>query len=260
MRLLFLLAFFFATPAFAQTQELTRKAPMGERTSDYGRYEYLSPNQNVDFPYYMIGPKNPEKGMLYPLIVVLHGRSGHAYGGWVLADQVVNGGMPAFVVVPMMEPNVSSWVKDIWRWKDPKKPRPIDHVAILTQSIIKSLPVDPSRVYVTGYSMGGVGTFGMLYYYPNLFAAGVPICGGWPAKAAEYLASKPIWAFHGDADEDVPVAQTRDIVQAMRDNGGNPKYTEYPGIGHNSWIKAYNEPELWVWLLSQTKKPDKKPR
>lgn len=253
MRLLFLLAMIFAFPAFAQTQELTRKSPMGERTSAYGLYDYISPNQNVTFPYYMIGPKNPEKGVRYPLIVVLHGRSGHAYGGWVLAD-MVNGGMPAFVVVPVMEANVKSWVQEAWRWKDPKYSRPIDHVAILTESIIKSLPVDPARIYVTGYSMGGAGTFGMLYYYPNLFAAGVPICGGWPSTAAKYLRSMPIWAFHGDADTEVPVAQTRDIIQAIQAQGGHPKYTEYPGVGHNSWINAYNEPELWVWLLSQSKK------
>lgn len=166
--------------SIAQTQKLSRAAPMGERTSMFGIYPYLSPNEQVSFPYYMIGPEEREDGRLYPLIMVLHGRSGHAYGAWVLADKIISKKtMRAFVVVPVMPEDVDSWTDKEFLWKDSDYPRPIDHVALLAKKILADFPADPRRVYVTGYSMGGRGTFGALYYYPDLFAAAVPVCGGW---------------------------------------------------------------------------------
>ncbi len=226
---------------------------MGERTSMFGLYPYKSPNENVVFPYYLLGPKDAQKGAKYPLIVVLHGRSGHAYGGWVLADQVVNRGMPTFVLVPMMEDNVKNWMDPTFRWRDFKNPRPIDHVALLTKKMIGELPIDPSRVYITGYSMGGVGTFGALKEFPDIFAAGVPICGGWHPEHAKEFITTPIWAFHGSEDKGPPPEYSRNMVEAIRKAGGTAEYTEYPGVGHNSWIYAYNEPSLWVWLFRQKK-------
>lgn len=245
----------FMSPANAQTQELKRSAPMGERTSMFGSYEYVNKNKGVKFTYYLLGPTDAQRGVRYPLIVMLHGRSGHMYGGWVLADEVVNRGMPAFVLVPMMESDVSDWTKKKFLFSDIMNPKPIDHVALLTKQLIAELPIDPAKVYVTGYSMGGIGTFGILAEYPDLFAAGVPICGGWYPKDAAKFKNIPIWAFHGDADKSVPVSQTRNIIAAIEKAGGHPKYTEYPGVDHNSWIQAYNDPALWSWLFSQSKKP-----
>jgi len=240
-------------PAFAQLQKLTREAPMGERTSMFGLYPYENENKKVSFAYFLLGPENAQAGVNYPLIVVLHGRSGHAYGAWVLADQVLKKGLPAFVVVPMMTEDVVDWTADSFRRQDWEKSRPIDHVAALTKKLAADLPIDPDRIYITGYSMGGVGTFGMLEAYPDIFAAAVPICGAWyPEQGAKFV-NAPIWAFHGTDDKSVPVQQTRDIISAIEKAGGTPRYTEYPGVGHNSWIYAYNEPELWTWLFSQVK-------
>ncbi len=256
MRHLFLimLLFLFSAPAQGQTQHLTRAAPMGERTSMFGIYPYLSPNKKVSFAYYLMGPKDAQSGVKYPLIVMLHGRSGHAYGGWVLADEIEKNGMPVFVVVPSMEEDIDDWTAKKFLWADLKHPRPIDHVALLTKRLIAELPIDPAKVYVTGYSMGGVGTFGMLAAYPDLFAAGVPICGGWYPEDAPKFTNMPIWAFHGAADSIVSVSQTRNIISAIEKVGGAPKYTEYPGVDHNSWVRAYNDPALWSWLLLQTKR------
>lgn len=240
-------------PASAQTQKLTREAPMGERTPLFGSYLYESANKNVTFPYYLLGPDKAQPGVKYPLIVVLHGRSGHAYGAWVLAKKVVKEDMPAFVMVPMMTEDAVDWTADSFRKKDWQNSRPMDHVAILTRSLTAQLPIDPDRIYITGYSMGGVGTFGMIEAFPDLFAAAVPICGAWyPDQGAKFV-NIPIWAFHGTDDRSVPVQQTRDIINAIKKAGGSPKYTEYPGVDHNSWINAYNEPELWLWLLGQKK-------
>lgn len=228
---------------------------MGERTSMFGIYPYQSPNKKVDFAYYLIGPEKTQKDARYPLIVILHGRSGHAYGGWVLADEIKNGGMPVFALVPSMPEHVDDWNgKAFWK-SDLKNPRPLDHVAILTKQLISELPIDPDRVYITGYSMGGVGTFGIVAAYPDLFAAAVPICGGWYPQQAEKFKDMPLWAFHGAKDSIVPVTQTRKIIEAIRTAGGTPDYTEYPGVDHNSWIQAYNDPGLWPWLLSQSRKP-----
>ena len=157
----FLCLLLLSTPANAQTQELTREAPMGERTSMFNIYPYLSANEQVSFPYFLIAPETIAPDKKYPLILVLHGRSGHAYGAWYLADQIKNKGMEAFVVVPVMGEKISSWMKNHFEDKDPEHPRPIDHVALMTQKVMSDFAIDPARVYVTGYSMGGVARSGL---------------------------------------------------------------------------------------------------
>lgn len=226
---------------------------MGDRTGLFDKALYENASKSVRFVYYLLPPKNIQKGSKYPLIVVLHGRSGHAYGAYTLAQKVLQEDMPAFVLVPVMGEDTSDWTADQFKSVDAKLPKPIDHVAALTKETAAQLPIDASRIYVTGYSMGGVGTFGALYYYSDIFAAGIPICGGWYPQDAKNFVGKPIWAFHGAADSLVPVKQTRDIIKAIRKKGGTPEYTEYPGVDHNSWINAYAEPNLWPWLFRHSK-------
>jgi predicted peptidase len=117
-----------------------------------------------------------------------------------------------------------------------------------------SFDVDPARVYVTGISMGGYGTSAATALQPERFAAAVPICGGMDRSALrrmDRIARIPHWIFHGDADSIIPVEQSRMLVDALRDAGGEVHYTEYPAIGHNSWDAAYREPELMPWMLQQ---------
>jgi len=98
---------------------------------------------------------------------------------------------------------------------------------------------------------------------PDRFAAGVPICAGdnfiglEPAEIGRIFAKLPIWIFHGDADQVIQVDNSRRLVKALQDAGGNPKYTEYPGVDHNSWDIAYRDPELIEWLFAQSRKPAK---
>lgn len=115
----------------------------------------------------------------------------------------------------------------------------------------KEFSIDDKRLYLTGLSMGGYGTWDTLARYPNLFAAAVPICGGGDESAAATLKDIPIWCFHGGADTTVPTERSRNMIKAIKDAGGTPQYTEYPGVGHNSWDKAYSEPELPNWLFAQ---------
>jgi predicted peptidase len=130
-------------------------------------------------------------------------------------------------------------------------------LAILEQ-VEKEYTVDPKRVYLTGLSMGGFGTWSLAAAMPDKWAAIVPICGGVRGNTQKEVAEKikdlPTWAFHGDADMAVKVEGSRDMIAAIKKAGGDPKYTEYPGVGHNSWDKAYDTDELYDWLLKQKKK------
>jgi len=105
----------------------------------------------------------------------------------------------------------------------------------------------------TGQSMGGAGTWGMLAHYPNVFAAAVPVCGAGDAKAAPAIVrgKTAIWAFHGGSDPIVPVAGSRRMVEALRAAKGQPKYAEYPGVKHDSWLDAYPDSALHKWMFEQ---------
>lgn len=124
----------------------------------------------------------------------------------------------------------------------------------LINELQKEFPIDADRIYVTGLSMGGFGTWDILARQPELVAAAVPICGGGNPARAERMTGVPIWVFHGDQDPAVKVEQSRRMVEAIKKAGGDVKYTEYAGVGHDSWIKAYAEPELLKWMMAQKRK------
>ena len=110
--------------------------------------------------------------------------------------------------------------------------------------------VDPDRVYLTGLSMGGFGTWRWAAREPGRFAAIVPICGGGWRFYGKPLKDVPVWIFHGDRDEGVPLFLSQIMADAIRKEGGDPKLTIYEGVGHDSWTETYNNPEVYKWLLS----------
>lgn len=124
----------------------------------------------------------------------------------------------------------------------------------MLDEVEKEYKVDTKRQYLTGLSMGGYGTWSIAAAHPDRWAAIVPICGGGNTKDAEKIKNIPCWCFHGDADSAVPVQRSRDMIDALKKAGAEPKYTEYPKVGHNSWDKAYGTDELYTWLLDQKKK------
>ena len=101
--------------------------------------------------------------------------------------------------------------------------------------------------------MGGVGSWGAIAQHAELFAAAAPVCGAWRIEDVPQMIPVPVWAFHGEKDPTVPVHFSRDLTAAITKAGGTAKYTEYPGVGHDSWMKAYEEAELWKWLFAQRK-------
>ncbi len=125
-------------------------------------------------------------------------------------------------------------------------------VSQLLDSLVATGTVDKKKVYIGGLSMGGMGTFELLWRKPNFFAAAFPICGGGdPQKVTVYGKKFPIWIFHGDKDQSVLVSNSRLMYNELKAARAKVKYTEYPGVGHNSWDNAFKEPELLPWLFSQ---------
>lgn len=178
----------------------------------------------------------------WPLLVFLHGAGERGDD----LDQVKTHGPPKLIAAGQQFPMIvvapqcargSSWYPDA--------------VADLTRDIMGRYHVDPNRVYLSGLSMGGFGTWATAARHPELFAAVVPICGGGRPEDANQLKQLPIWVFHGAQDSAVPLAASQQMVDALRVLGGNLRYTVYPNAGHDSWTATYDNPALYDWLLAQ---------
>ena len=210
-------------------------------------------------PYRLFKPANYDPKQKYPLVLFLHGADGAGNDN----RRQFNGGnevpakaltapenqakYPCFILAPQCSIQ-SRWARygeDV----HPTEP------TLLTLAVLSRLPrefsIDRDRLYIVGLSMGGFGVWDLISHYPNLFAAAVPICSGGDTNKAPLLVRLPIWCFHGDADPLVPVGYAREMIAAIKKAGGNPKYTEYPGVGHNSYVNAFKEPELLPWLFAQ---------
>ena len=123
----------------------------------------------------------------------------------------------------------------------------------LIDHTLKTQPADKDRIILTGLSMGGFATWGLLAAHPDLAAAAVPICGGSDPAMAEKFKHVPIHVYHGAKDTAVPQKKSDDMIEALKKAGGNPEYTVYPDAGHDSWTAAYADPKLYEWMLAQKK-------
>jgi len=228
---------------------------MTSRAADTGFLDktYGSPDGKT-YQYVLFVPHDYKKGTPTPTILFLHG-SGETKGGKKMPVEVGIGtaikkrekSFPFITIIPQAP--VRPWGPETEAGK----------MALgILADVEKNYSVDPTREYLTGLSMGGFGTWSIAAAMPDKWAAIVPICGGVRGNTQKEVAEKikdiPTWVFHGDKDPAVPVQQSRDMVAALKKAGGEPKYTEYPGVPHNSWDKAYDTDELYKWLLEQKKK------
>jgi predicted peptidase len=209
-------------------------------------------------PYRLFVPTVMDSRMKYPLVLFLHGFealgkdnrkqiSGMDYSGsHIWAKPENQAAYPCFVLAPQC-PKGGLWASALSR----KPSRGLRLVVELIQGLTKEYPIDQDRLYVTGQSIGGFGTWALLSAYPEMFAAGIPVCGGGRKGVAHLLAHTPIWAFHGSADPFVLVFESRRMISAIRKAGGNPRYTEYPFRLHRVWDLAYSDPGLVSWLFQQ---------
>lgn len=197
-----------------------------------------------------------------PLVVFLHGAGERGTDNLAqlrhvvrrFAEPAIRTTFPCQVVAPQCPPGLR-WVERDWsapRHDFPPVPSGPQALLLALIQVLREGPtVDPDRVYLIGLSMGGYGTWDLITRQPGVFAAAVPICGGGDESLAQRLVRLPIWAFHGTNDTVVPVSRSRNMVGAIRAAGGNVRYTEYAGTGHDCWTPASREPDLLPWLFAQ---------
>ncbi len=226
-----------------------------------------SPDSPPPLPYRWHEPESPESGRKYPLVLFLHGAGERGtdnaaqlkHGVSAILDWSTQTNQPCFLLAPQCPADL--WwcnLADRQSWLPDKTSNPnaiMRKVGELLADTIARFPVDPARIYVTGLSMGGFGTWFLLDWMPDRIAAAIPICGGGNPESASRFMGIPVWVFHGSADNVVPVRTSQTMVEALKQAGGQPKFTEYPGVQHDSWTATYRNPDVLRWLFDQRKSP-----
>ncbi|MAJ71635.1 phospholipase [Candidatus Poribacteria bacterium] len=183
----------------------------------------------------------------FPLILFLHGAGERGSD----LDSVKRHGIPKivetnpdfpFIAVSPQCPEDSWWTSELHT------------INGLIEEIVEKYQVDTSRIYLTGLSMGGFGTWSLASMYPERFAAIAPVCGGGEVRQIlRSLVEMPIWTFHGQKDDVIPFSRSEEIVTALKKHGSSIKFTIYPEAGHDSWTKTYDNPELYKWFLKHSR-------
>ena len=219
--------------------------------------------ENETFNYRLLKPENIEEGKKYPVVLFLHGAGERGDNNtaqlqylpeWI-SEPENRKKYPCFLIAPQCRTN-KKWANVNWGEKD-SSPQPdmseqMQVALKILKTVTEKYPVDTQRVYLTGLSMGGYGSWDLACRQPEMFAAVAPVCGGGDERQAAKLVGVPVWAWHGDADPAVPVERSRKMIEAIKKAGGMPKYTELPKVGHNSWVQAYHGPEnLLPWMFEQ---------
>jgi predicted peptidase len=243
--------------ALAASTLFSRELISGQTEEVLVPYTFRYGNQTM--PYRLFSPGLTDRNRRYPLVLWLCGSAGRGnnnlnqisfgniLGSHVWTTPENQSKHPCFVVAPQCPEN------DSWANAE-MKPTPSLLLALdLMHDLQARLRIDSQRIYLAGQSMGGFGTWAAISAYPKTFAAAIPLCGGGDEKQAANLKHVPIWAFHGAKDESVNVERSRRMIAAVRQAGGQPKYTEYPEEGHTIWEKVFREPDLLPWVFAQKK-------
>ena len=236
---------------------------------DYKRKYFVHNGDTLN--YRILYPKDFDKGGKYPLVLFLHGAGERGsdneaqltHGGDLFLKEEIRENFPAIVIFPQA-PKEDYWAKVTvdrevkpfeFDFRNKEEPtRSLLLVMALLNSFSAEEYVDTNRIYVGGLSMGGMGTYELLYRKPEMFAAAFAICGGAdPAITESYPKGFDIWIFHGEKDDIVPPVLSREMARMINTNGGNAKLSLYPKDNHNSWDSALAEPYLLPWLFSHKK-------
>lgn len=239
--------------------------------SQYQKKEYVLSAGKI-LPYRILYPVNYNKSKKYPLILFLHGAGERGndnekqlmHGASLFLKEENRNNFPAIVVFPQC-PQESFWSSvKVDRTDPPYRFEfnydntitwPLQAVEKLTSQLLSTESIDKKRCYITGLSMGGMGTFELVYRFPRIFAAAMPICGGGDnIRYDERIRKTSFWVFHGDADGVVPVNESRAMVEKLKSLKANVTYTEYKGVNHNSWDNAFAESAFISWMFSKKRK------
>lgn len=209
----------------------------GKQQAQSGEYTF-----KINYLLYQPADYEADKDKKWPVLIFLHG-SGERGDDLERVKihgppmQVSKGKELPFIVVSPQCPQRQYWDAQL--------------LSKMLDEVIAKNRVDESRIYLTGLSMGGFGTWDWASREPKRFAAIVPICGGGNTLFARRIKDIPTWVFHGAKDTSVPLSESEQMVEAMKKAGGNPKFTVYPDLEHDSWTRTYDNPELYQWLLEQ---------
>jgi predicted peptidase len=205
----------------------------------------------LEYGFYV--PENFDKTKSYPLVMFLHGWSANqtVYLEWYNSDMQAK--HPCFVFAPRTPTTWADWSG----WNDKSLSESMLAAIHVLDSLTRRYPIDTSRLYVYGISMGGEGVFDLLHKLPDKFAAAISICGGGQAWWAENIAKTPFWMFHGSDDQINTPDMTERVYKRLVEIGAKQmRYTNYAGYGHEIWDKAQSEPDFYDWMFS-FKKPNK---
>jgi predicted peptidase len=220
--------------------------------------------------YRILFPKGYDKTKKYPLLLFLHGAGERGndnekqliHGSRLFLTEKNREKFPAIIIFPQCPEN--AWWASLTRGPENSKlfsfeykkaiPQPLRLAVELTQHVIKQEGVDKKQVYISGLSMGGMGSFEAVYRFPKMFAAAVVICGaGDPNAYSKKQAKTSFWIFHGDKDPAVNVENSRVMYERLKNLKADVIYTEYPNVGHDSWTNAFAEPDFLKWMFSKRK-------
>ena len=252
-------------------QGLLTKKVVDHALDVYEKKEFVFA-EGKTLPYRILYPVNYDKTKKYPLLLFLHGAGERGrdnekqltWGSKLFITEENRKNFPAIVVIPQC-PEESFWA--VMKTDQTKQPpvRTFDYTVepnwplAAANELVKKLSneegVDKKQIFISGLSMGGMGTFESVYRYPDLYAAALPICGGGDVNHYDKRVAKvPFWIFHGDADAVVNPQLSRDMVEKLKSLKAEVKYSEYPGVNHDSWKNAFAEPNYLNWMLSHKKK------
>lgn len=213
-------------------------------------YRCFRPDAIDSLSYKFFVPRNYDPSVKYPLVLMLHGSREndnapiYDISSWKLSDVMMTFAQeynqvnyPCIVLEPLCQSRG-------WSSKE------LDYTVQVIRQLSREYSVDPTRLYVTGPSMGGYGTWSMIVKYPKMFAVAVPLCGGNYPQNAYLVKDVHTWIFHSADDKTVPVSESRTMYNAMLAAGApDVRYTEYNGYGHAVWLAAYKEPALFAWMF-----------
>ena len=250
----------------------TKKYDNTEQLKKYIPMSYKDRDLKKELLYRLYIPEGYNASEKYPLILYLHDGGGNGSDNKSHIGSVTEkfispffqGVAKSFVMTPQC-PKGQQWLNTRFKTKpftnyDQNSIPESDSMKMIVKALAcleNDYSIDRSRIYITGYSMGGSGTWDMITRYPYIFAAAVPLTGVSDPAKAKTISHLPVWAFHGVKDEISSVENTRNMIRELKNNGSPCRYTEYDGIGHCLWPAVYSDAEMVKWLFSQQKKETK---
>ena len=252
-------------------QGLLSKKVVDHSLDVYEKKEFVFA-EGKTLPYRILYPENYDKNKKYPMLLFLHGAGERGkdnekqlvWGAKLFITEENRKKFPAIVVLPQC-PEESFWA--VMKTDQTKQPpvRSFDYTIepnwplAAANELVKKISieegVDKKQIFISGLSMGGMGTFESVYRYPDLYAAALPICGGGDVNHYDKRVAKvPFWVFHGADDAVVNVKLSQEMVEKLKSLKAEVKYTEYPGVNHDSWKNAFAEPDYLSWMLKHKKK------